>query len=266
MIGSGYSGIVFRLGLPCTDRIVGEYPTDPVSKIMVRNDALRELQIADIVRLYDPGGLFTILPKGLCSFDLEIATQIADMVSAKEFNRIRRMGFNTILFSEYGGETLSNIIADLYEKDNKKIRFKIILGMIELFFHVCDMNRMGYVHNDIKPDNFVWNGTSMYLIDFGNSKKIEDSLDRALFDIPYEENLVKEYLVGVSSYREDVQPTRDMTGICCIIQSLFKEDTELEEWRSENNFSENWELGDDTITWCEMEEKISNLRDIIMES
>jgi serine/threonine protein kinase len=131
---------------------------------------------------------------------LKIEKNILDMMSDSE-------GFPKVF--DYGShddsnymvmELLGPTLADLFEYCGNKFTIQTILLLaIQMIQRIQDLHNKNYIHRDIKPENFLIgiedNSNTVYLIDFGLSKKYKDS--KTMEHIGYKET---RQLTGTARY------------------------------------------------------------------
>lgn len=136
LIGEGTYGKVYRPALPCRGKqIRGKY----VGKVFEDDDEFKaEIKISHRINEINSRHIFTVPMYETCPENLQI------------------------LYKDGG--------MDLYDYiyDHKPTKFKTIMKNMKFVCHGLKMlidNKM--VHQDIKLENLVFNGTKLYLIDFG---------------------------------------------------------------------------------------------------
>jgi len=122
---------------------------------------------------------YNIYKKILKNSDISGIPHVYNFFETPEYN---------ILVMELLGASLENIFQINSKKINKNTVFQLAIDMISILkkFHNC-----GFIHRDIKPNNFLFNYNKpynqLYLMDFGlskqyiqNNKHIELKTDRSL--------------------------------------------------------------------------------------
>ncbi|KAH8246625.1 hypothetical protein KR038_006304 [Drosophila bunnanda] len=77
-------------------------------------------------------------------------------------------------------ELLGPSLEELFNLCKRRFSLKTVMMLIDqLLLRLEDVHEAGFIHRDIKPDNFLMglgeNSTQLYLIDFGLSKRYKDS-------------------------------------------------------------------------------------------
>ena len=98
--------------------------------------------------------------------------------------------------------------------EGKKIKFNESIWFVKnyvkaLLLSIKKLNNMGYVHGDIKPDNFIYNNReNYYLIDFNSSdtkNKENNNIKIANFPyIPPEKNKYSDLYKDISNVKSDL--------------------------------------------------------------
>ena len=160
-IGEGRSGKVFFPALQCTDN--RNIPSNYVSKLVTEKIADKELKEAAKAEQY--------LPKD--------SLYVLDTCESSIKDQKKDQKRDQLVFSRYGGNNLTNLLYyELYDGsfDEVKRDFspnilkykKILTSLQYLRERVLEMNKKGFYHNDILPENIVYNEEEekSYLIDF----------------------------------------------------------------------------------------------------
>jgi serine/threonine protein kinase len=160
-IGEGRSGKVFFPALQCTDN--RNIPSNYVSKLVTEKIADKELKEAVKAEQY--------LPKD--------SLYVLDTCESSIKDQKKDQKRDQLVFSRYGGNNLINLLYyELYDGsfDEVKRDFspnilkykKILTSLQYLRERVLEMNKKGFYHNDILPENIVYNEEEekSYLIDF----------------------------------------------------------------------------------------------------
>jgi serine/threonine protein kinase len=105
----------------------------------------------------------------------------------KVYNYIETTGYN-ILIMELLGKSLENVFEENNRKIDNSTLFKLGIDMLNI---IERLHTKGFIHRDIKPNNFLFNYkkpyNTLYLMDFGlskqyiqNGKHIDIKFDRSL--------------------------------------------------------------------------------------
>jgi len=171
VLGEGTYGCAINPPVICEDQT---YNRNSVSKVMKKRSAIKEMKEFDIIKKIDPKKEFTIgIPK-LCKNIKPLTEQpyetMNDLTKNCNISRdIRNMKGLHAIIMEYGGVSMEYIDADKLSVNMEKNKHKILLGLRRLFVGLVRMNQAKYAHNDIKPDNILYNPETheFNIIDFG---------------------------------------------------------------------------------------------------
>lgn len=157
-IASGSYGCIYKPHLPCSNGLkVGK---NTVGKIFGETeDYIKEKTINDLVKRWDPTNKFTLPLLGHCKTKLN--EKNASM--CEHANDIEQKYQQ--LIHKYGGKDLMQLMK-MKKKSGKSLDF-MISGVLPIVEGLLTINKDKYAHLDIKPDNILFDGSKMYLIDFG---------------------------------------------------------------------------------------------------
>lgn len=192
-LASGSYGCVFSPAISCP---VSRTKGDKISKLFFKreySDEEYEIQ-KKIVEKIDPKGKFTVKFHGRCAADLNQfpITELTkcgnlgsynDNNNSKSSNESYKTAKSTFFATniptqivyDNGGGDLSSIIKS---KKNIYSFDQIIYSFKDIVDGLCILDKKGYAHLDIKPDNIVFNpitGKSK-LIDFGMCREITSNI------------------------------------------------------------------------------------------
>jgi len=172
-VNNGTYGCVMTPNAPCSD---GKSSDTSISKIFKeKTEAKSELALNDIVRAIDPEGKFTVKVLGNCDVQTNRlpAVELGKCSNFKDIDR-NKESLHQIVY-EHGGQDL-RVFKDLSFE-------KLFLRMKPLFDGLIVMEKTGYTHYDIKPENIVYNPNTkkMAYIDFGLAHKTEGNYDYTKF-------------------------------------------------------------------------------------
>ena len=194
-VANGTYGCVFKPAISCADN---EDISNKISKVF--NEELSgqdELYIyQSIINKLDPRHIFTVNIHNSCKISKH-------KIPSNEISKCTNFqdNKNSVLYQiiyEYGGITLSEVIL-IKSFDN------IFQNMGAIFKGICVFKKKKYIHNDIKPDNIVYNleTKKMAFIDFGLLYSFDDIYSYDNIDIlstsnyhyyPPEYSVFSEYL------------------------------------------------------------------------
>lgn len=186
VIGEGSYGCVHKPSLRClkdyTKNSNIQY-TDYVSKLMKTSDAVSELKEFVVIGSYDPANEFHLGTPVLCQPELN------DKIIDSEISKCKYIDSSEvktapkdykILLMKYGGPDLKNLCSSELKKFlATKTKFKTDQFWLEVY-HLLKGLRFfrdnGIVHNDIKPQNILFNMKTgkLAFIDFGLMRSKED--------------------------------------------------------------------------------------------
>ncbi len=122
-------------------------------------------------------------------------------------------------------DLLGNSLQELLQKCGGKFSLKTLLQIaIQLIDRIKFIHDNNYIHRDIKPDNFVFHKSIVYLVDFGLAKQYRDP--KTHLHMNYKEN---KRLIGTPRYTSinthlGIEQSRrdDLESIGYVLIYLFK--------------------------------------------
>lgn len=140
----------------------------------------------------------------------------------KVYNYIETTEYN-ILIMELLGKSLENIFDDNAREFNIPTILKLAIDMINIIerFH-----SKGFIHRDIKPNNFLFNSLkpydTLYLMDFGLSKQFMQSGKH--IDIKFDRSLIGTARYASLNIHWGIEPSRrdDLESIGYVLIYLIK--------------------------------------------
>jgi serine/threonine protein kinase len=161
-IGDGSYGCVFKPAFECKDKKRKSKNIEMISKIFHRDSSARNelFEYTNVVKKIDPRGKFTVKLYDSCKVS-------KSDISPSEF---RKCNTN----SKYNANEFEQIVyenggVDLYRAVNHVYFENIVLAALPFFKGLIKLANKGYVHNDIKTLNVVYNVNTdkLSMIDFG---------------------------------------------------------------------------------------------------
>ncbi len=140
----------------------------------------------------------------------------------KVYNYIETTEYN-ILVMELLGKSLENIFDDNSREFSSSTVLKLAIDMINIIerFH-----SKGFIHRDIKPNNFLFNSSkpynTLYLMDFGLSKQFMQSGKH--IDIKFDRSLIGTARYASLNIHWGIEPSRrdDLESIGYVLIYLIK--------------------------------------------
>jgi serine/threonine protein kinase len=187
-IGSGTYACAFRPSLKCSGTPLpknknknenkNKNTTSSISKLFFKaKDMHKELAELKRVEKIDSEHKFTVANLGSCAFNTKDATVNDHLESCQGLEPGKHMQ----IILEYGGKDLNTV-------DVKTVPFNdIIIAAESLFYGLKKLHEMNLVHQDLKPDNILYDQEkkSLRIIDFGISQEYDTIWRKDLFNANY---------------------------------------------------------------------------------
>lgn len=162
-LASGSYGCLYKPHLKCTKLdTISKIPGSTVGKIFGEEEDYRaEKKLSAWIQKIDPKHEFTLPYLGHCMAEVKSK----DALACEHIDLVNNVDYYQQIIHKYGGKDLLRIMkvkkgSDAMFKQYINILLPIIRG-------VQKINQLKYAHLDIKPDNILFDGKKMYLIDFG---------------------------------------------------------------------------------------------------
>jgi serine/threonine protein kinase len=186
VIGEGTYGCVQKPSLHCSKKtdIGSDFNyKNYVSKIMKTKDAETELKEFIVMDTYDPTNKYHLGPSMLCQPELNDKIIDKDISSCKyiKSNEIKSHPNDyKIMLMKFGGPDFKNLCSsELHKYLSTKKRLKTDQFWLEVHHLITGLQffkKSGLVHNDIKPQNILFNMKTgkLAFIDFGLMRSKEE--------------------------------------------------------------------------------------------
>lgn len=202
-IASGSYGCVFRPHLKCKSK---KHYSDGVGKVFyTEEDFESEKDIAEKVKNIDPKNKFTLPMYEACETDKNYRP--SDQISKCKTVNMNGKSFQQLIY-KYGGKSLLEVLQE--RKGSLALFKKTFLALHNILDGISKVNAMGYIHQDIKPDNILMASSlkpgtkdpNAYIIDFGildrkDNIYNEENTAMLKYDYPY---FPPEYKLYVKNY------------------------------------------------------------------
>ena len=186
-VGAGAFKCVIEPAIPCDGK---KLPKGYVSAIATHEELRNEQKTYSIIQKVDPQHKFTLKPPQVCELKNQITVlnhpvinnNCKDIVNYYEMSRGDDVAGNMVMKREgiSVGDIKFSSLTDY--KRNKMIR-----ALPQLIEAIIAINRAGYAHYDIKPDNMLYdsNQNKYILIDFGLSDLVKEGYTNDYYKQPY---------------------------------------------------------------------------------
>lgn len=186
VIGSGAYGCVFRPALPCKVGKDGKRPKNKVSKLMKKQNALKEMSENEIIDRIDPTFEFHLENPYMCELPeiyqdyVYTPEEEDDADLCQDLPKILK-DEPIVIQQEDGGISLLDFI-ERYRITSPNV--KELMKMMERCYSLVRglevMSKNSISHFDIKPENIVYNpmNNKVKYIDFGIAGTYKDILSR----------------------------------------------------------------------------------------
>lgn len=176
-VASGSYGCVFKPHLPCSTK--QQFYNKSVGKVFeYKEDFAQEMTtIKNIINKVDPNHMFTLPMFAFCDVN---TSRIAKRDHAEQCPLMTGNTQKQLIIKD-GGKSIDELIT------TKQITYATFRKLVALMVPICEgiiaLNTFGYIHQDIKPDNILYDKKKLYLIDFGIVSKITRHYSKPLRSI-----------------------------------------------------------------------------------
>lgn len=199
MIAKGGYGCVYKPPLLCKG---STKRGDGVSKLMLKQEAIKELKEQELVDQIDPEFKYHLKPPVMCELGeiddendkrLQECTLIPDHIHESEISK-----HYAILQMQDGGVSLKEYLSKnkVVIRDYSEVeQLNFFKNMINLLQGLVDFEKNRFVNLDIKTDNIVYNHKTQRFnfIDFGLSSKIDLNFYRAGTRLPNPDYIMRKF-------------------------------------------------------------------------
>lgn len=182
IIGQGTTGCVIKPSLKCDKTIYpynAAYVGKKVSKLIIDDDDFKtEIELNKKIHGIDKTGKYFIVPVSACTANVNNVNKGVIITNCKMITAIRPSGnINHIVMPDGGVNMLQYVL----ELGLGKLSLKNWILMMENVIHgIVRLQQSKICHFDIKPENIVYDGKKIRLVDFG----LSDPFDKLyIYDI-----------------------------------------------------------------------------------
>jgi serine/threonine protein kinase len=204
VIGEGSYGCVHRPSLKCKNKSLKINYKKKISKLLMKEDAVKESDEYDIIAKYDKQNKYFLGKPIQCDVNITPANiaAIHDCEDGDEF--IDNIQDTKLLIMNYGGENLEAIAREFNKmkktEKNVDLAKKFLVEAKNILSAVNFLHKHKIIHHDLKPQNIVYykKTNKINLIDFGfttykenvinMSKKSNNKLSKCHWSYPLEIN------------------------------------------------------------------------------
>lgn len=173
VIGEGSYGCVHKPSLECKNTLSKINYKNKISKLLMKEDAIKESEEYDIIAKYDKKNKY-FLGK---PFHCEVKTTPSNLAAINDCEKgdefLDNIEDTKLLIMNYGGDNLE-ILSKKFAKmkntqSNSSFAKKFLIESKHLFSAVQFLYKNNIVHHDLKPQNIVYykKNNNIRLIDFG---------------------------------------------------------------------------------------------------
>ena len=204
VIGEGSYGCVHKPSLECKETPLNLNYKNKISKILMKDDAMKEMDEYDIISRYDKKQTYFLGKPANCDVKntMQNIKAIHRCEDGEDFTN--NIEDTQLLIMNYGGENLEIVSKNFkkMKKNEKNVDFakKFLLEAKNIFAAIYFLDKHNIIHHDLKPQNMVYykKTNSIKLIDFGFttykknvlnlSKKSDNRLSKCHWSYPLEIN------------------------------------------------------------------------------
>lgn len=197
-IGQGTYGCVFYPPISCVNDNLDKNGKQEVGKVFYDKPAFQqEKHFHELIQKMDPTFSFTVPFHGTC----QINTSKIAYDQRKQCRYLFHPHRYPQIILGYGGNDLFEVMVK--KKGNEKFFKKLLKSTLPIIHGLQVMQDHGYIHQDIKVENVLWDGKNMKLIDFSLMTPLhlvysEDNESILAADYPY---FPPEYKLYVKRYK-----------------------------------------------------------------
>jgi serine/threonine protein kinase len=199
---SGSYGCIYKPHIPCpSEKPIKFNGKKTIGKIFGETeDFTKENNINKLIQKLDPDNQFTLPILGHCK--TKLTKRDASKCEHLDFDEYSQDKYQQLI-QEYGGKDLLYILK--HKKPYKDSINNFIKQFVPIVKGLALVNNSKFTHLDVKPDNILFDGKRMYLIDFGlmtkyNSVYNKDKTFILKHDYPFYPPEFKAYVTN--SYEE----------------------------------------------------------------
>jgi serine/threonine protein kinase len=191
-IASGSYGCAFKTPVKCTSNADKKksYYEDTIGKVFNRVEHAEEEKVFQtLIKKLDPKGEWTIQLVKSCA-----VSKFSREDKSKKCTHVDKStrSYPQLIY-EYGGIDLYALrrkYANSSAATKRNLFIKLFKCLLPVFHGLSNMSEHGWIHLDIKPQNILFNGSKLFVIDFGLMTRKEDlykreNLHLLMYQYPY---------------------------------------------------------------------------------
>ena len=173
VIGEGAYGCVHKPSLKCSKTKEPMKYRNKISKILLKDDAIEEMNEYNIIANIDKNNGFFLGKPTMCSVKQTNENMNAISKCEKGYEFLKKIDNTQLLIMDYGGDNLDTVSQEFSKMKKTKSnvnKVKKFFGKAHrLLLGIKFLNDNNIIHHDMKPQNIVYNKKDNHVnfIDFG---------------------------------------------------------------------------------------------------